>query len=338
MRTATVLLSMMLGLSPSQGRHRKNLLSERIGVCTGVSNADAVKRAGGHHIELGLSDFANPEKDDARFADDLQRALACGLPTCSTNGFFPGSIKVTGPLADHQRAVQYTETALRRAHEAGIKVCVLGSAGSRNIPDGFPRQEAEAQFVELLRKLAPIARKYDIVIAIEPLQKSESNFINTVQRRLDKFDRFFADEADAAVTVSREKDRFTVEITVKSRGFFFRTERTGTDLGTTFNEAADLMMRQIVKNKEKLGNRVRSHEIEVAGEEMNYAAPENEGEDYRIVREKTFRIEPMTEQEAVLQMDMLGHTFFVFRNSGTDEINIVYRRHDDSYGLLIPKG
>ena len=71
---------------------------------------------------------------------------------------------------------------------------------------------------------------------------------------------------------------------------------------------------------------------------MNYAAPENEGEDYRIVREKTFRIEPMTEQEAVLQMDMLGHTFFVFRNSGTDEINIVYRRHDDSYGLLIPKG
>ena len=87
MRTATVLLSMMLGLSPSQGRHRKNLLSERIGVCTGVSNADAVKRAGGHHIELGLSDFANPEKDDARFADDLQRALACGLPTCSTNGF-----------------------------------------------------------------------------------------------------------------------------------------------------------------------------------------------------------------------------------------------------------
>lgn len=181
MRTATVLLSMMLGLSPSQGRHRKNLLSERIGVCTGVSNADAVKRVGGHHIELGLSDFANPEKDDARFADDLQRALACGLPTCSTNGFFPGSIKVTGPLADHQRAVQYTETALRRAHEAGIKVCVLGSAGSRNIPDGFPRQEAEAQFVELLRKLAPIARKYDIVIAIEPLQKSESNFINTVQ-------------------------------------------------------------------------------------------------------------------------------------------------------------
>ncbi len=166
----------------------------------------------------------------------------------------------------------------------------------------------------------------------------KDNFINTVQRRLDKFDRFFADEADAAVTVSREKDRFTVEITVKSRGFFFRTERTGTDLGTTFNEAADLMMRQIVKNKEKLGNRVRSHEIEVAGEEMNYAAPENEGEDYRIVREKTFRIEPMTEQEAVLQMDMLGHTFFVFRNSGTDEINIVYRRHDDSYGLLIPKG
>ena len=181
MRTTTVLLSMMLGLSPCQGRNRKNLLSERIGVCTGVSNADAVKKAGGHHIELGLSSFANPDKDEAKFDEDLQEALSCGLPVCSTNGFFPGSIKVTGPKADHEKAVQYAETALRRAHEAGIQVCVLGSSGSRNIPEGFSRQEAERQFVEMLKKLAPIAKKYDIVIAIEPLQKSESNFINTVQ-------------------------------------------------------------------------------------------------------------------------------------------------------------
>ena len=164
------------------------------------------------------------------------------------------------------------------------------------------------------------------------------SFINTVQKRLNKFDRFFPDEADANVTASLERDRVTVEITVKSRGFFFRTEKTGTDLATTFNEAADLMMRQIVKNKEKLGNRVRTREVEKAGEETNYAVPENEGQDYRIVREKSFRMEPMTEQEAVLQMDMLGHTFFLFRNSQTDEINVVYRRHDDSYGLLIPKG
>ena len=168
-------------LAKSFAKTGKNRLSERIGVCTGISNADVVKAAGGHHLELGLSDFANPEKDEATFETDLKRARECGLPVCSTNGFFPGSIKVTGPNADHERAVRYTETALRRAHEAGIKVCVLGSSGSRNIPDGFSRQEAERQFVELLRKLAPIAKKYDIVIAIEPLQKSESNFINTVQ-------------------------------------------------------------------------------------------------------------------------------------------------------------
>lgn len=174
------LLCMALGVLPCQGKKRNNL-SERIGICTGASSAKVVKAAGGHHIELGLSSFVVADKGDADFEPRLREALDCGLPTCSTNGFFPGDIKVTGPNADHERAIRYTETALRRAQEAGIKVCVLGSAGSRNIPEGFPRQKAEEQFVELLKKIAPIAKKYDIIIAIEPLQKSESNFINTVQ-------------------------------------------------------------------------------------------------------------------------------------------------------------
>ena len=164
------------------------------------------------------------------------------------------------------------------------------------------------------------------------------SFIDMVQKRLNKFDRFFSTEPDATVTATVEKDRYTVEITVKSRGFFFRTERTASDLDTAFNEAADLMMRQIVKNKEKLGNRIRSREVDIAREEINYDPEVREGADFRLVREQSFRIEPMTEQEAILQMDMLGHTFFVFRNSTTDEINVVYRRHEeDSYGLLIPK-
>ena len=122
------------------------------------------------------------------------------------------------------------------------------------------------------------------------------SFLKTVQKRLDKFDRFFPEEADANVTVSMEKDRITTEITVKSGGFFFRTERTGNDLASTFNEAADLMMRQIVKNKEKLGNRVRTREVEIAGEELNYAVPEEGSEEYSIARKKTFKAEPMTPQ------------------------------------------
>ena len=140
------------------------------------------------------------------------------------------------------------------------------------------------------------------------------------------------------VPVDLEKDRYTVEITVKSRGFFYRTERTSTDLDSAFREAVDLMMRQIVKNKSKLGNRVKVKEVELAGEELDLTAPDEteEEQEYHIAREKRFVIEPMSEQEAILQMNMLGHTFFMFRNADTNELNIVYRRHDDSYGLLVP--
>lgn len=164
----------------------------------------------------------------------------------------------------------------------------------------------------------------------------KQNFNNTVEKRLQKFDRFFDGDAEATVTVTVEKgDRQTVEITLKNRGLLYRTERTAHDMETAFSEAADLMMRQIVKNKEKLGNRIRAREVELAQEEIQYV-PEVEGEDYRIVREKRFRVEVMTEEEAVLQMELLGHTFFMFRNSTTNEINVVYRRHDDSFGVLIP--
>ncbi|MBP0985461.1 MAG: ribosome-associated translation inhibitor RaiA [Oscillospiraceae bacterium] len=164
------------------------------------------------------------------------------------------------------------------------------------------------------------------------------SFIDNANKRLQKFDRFFNEEADAAVNVDLEKDRYTVEITVKSRGFFYRTERTSTDLDSAFREAVDLMMRQIVKNKSKLGNRVKVKEVELAGEELDLTAPDEteEEQEYHIAREKRFVIEPMSEQEAILQMNMLGHTFFMFRNADTNELNIVYRRHDDSYGLLVP--
>ena len=97
------------------------------------------------------------------------------------------------------------------------------------------------------------------------------------------------------------------------------------------------MMRQIVKNKSKLGNRVKAREVELAVEELDISPEETDSEpEYNIAREKRFMVEPMSEQEAILQMNMLGHTFFMFRNSDTKELNIVYRRHDDTYGLLVP--
>jgi len=96
------------------------------------------------------------------------------------------------------------------------------------------------------------------------------------------------------------------------------------------------MMRQIVKNKSKLGNKVKAKEVDLAGEEMDLTPDSDVEQEYTIAREKRFAVEPMTEQEAILQMNMLGHTFFMFRNAETNEINVVYRRHDNTYGLLVP--
>ena len=153
-------------------------LDEHIGIC-GTGWAEAAQKCGLDYLEANVSSFLCPESDDSVFNANRE-ALAGALPIYSANGYFPGSIKVVGPQAETERAIKYSETAIRRAAEIGIKVLVLGSSGSRSIPEGFSREEAEKQFLALLKGIAPTAEKYGVVVAIEPLQHSETNFINTV--------------------------------------------------------------------------------------------------------------------------------------------------------------
>lgn len=153
-------------------------LDEHIGIC-GTGWAEAAQKCGLDYLEANVSSFLCPESDDSVFTANRE-ALAGNLPIYSANGYFPGSIKVVGPQAETGRAIKYSETAIRRAAEIGIKVLVLGSSGSRSIPEGFSREEAEKQFLALLKGIAPTAEKYGVVVAIEPLQHSETNFINTV--------------------------------------------------------------------------------------------------------------------------------------------------------------
>ena len=169
----------LTGIFACSGRNR-NRLSDRVGVCTSPSKAALVKEAGGYHVEQNLTDFLAPEKDESVFEKNLESMAPTGIPSYSTNCFFPGDVRIVGPDADHERALRYTEVAMQRAQAAGIKVTVLGSAGSRKIPDGFSPEEAEEQFVSLLKRMGPIAKKYGVTIAIEPLRHQESNFINTV--------------------------------------------------------------------------------------------------------------------------------------------------------------
>ena len=152
----------------------------RLGVCTSIRNAQKVKDAGGDYIELSVSGFLMPLKTDAEFAENLALAKASPIPVYSCNGFFPGEIRITGPDRDHARALEYCETAFRRAQATGIRRLVLGSSGSRNFPEGYDKAAATDELVELLEKMGPLAEKYDVVVALEPLRKEETNLINTV--------------------------------------------------------------------------------------------------------------------------------------------------------------
>lgn len=158
----------------------------------------------------------------------------------------------------------------------------------------------------------------------------KDSFEDRVEKRLAKLDKFFDDEAEAFVTVSVEKNYQKVEITVRDRGFVARAERSAIQMEEAFENAADVLTKNIIKNRKKLSERLQKpFELE------EFDEPE-EGR-YHLIREKHFVVKPATVDEAILQMNMLGHNFYLFRDADTDEINLVYTRKDGSYGVLVPE-
>ncbi len=151
-----------------------------IGVCTSVQNAAVLKDAGCAYIEEGVRRLLIPDQPAGEFAPRRAEALACGLPVRACNGFLPGSLKSTGPEADHDGVLAFAATAFERAAEVGVRTIVFGSSGSRSIPEGFDRDAAKEQFLALLDRMGLLAARSGITVAIEPLQSSECNFINTV--------------------------------------------------------------------------------------------------------------------------------------------------------------
>ena len=158
------------------------------------------------------------------------------------------------------------------------------------------------------------------------------SFKERVEKKLAKFDRFFDEDANAIVKVTNEKDRETVEITIQSQGMIFRSEKTTSDRMDSLEAVTDALFTQIVKNKNKLVKKLRDSAFDsLAPEELH---PE-EG-DYQVIRSKKFSMKPMSVDEAILQMNMLEHEFYVFRNDDTHEINVVYKRNTGDYGLIEP--
>lgn len=164
------------------------------------------------------------------------------------------------------------------------------------------------------------------------------SFKEKVEKKFTKFDKFFDDNADAAVTVTMERNRYTIELTVHNGGYIYRAEKTGLDLEEALDLAVDSLSAQIRRNKKKLSKRVRNaNPVEVFAPFGGDVEDEVEEPQYQIVRTKTFPVFAMDVDEAVLQMNMLGHQFFMFRNAETGQINVVYLRRDGDYGLLVPE-
>lgn len=160
------------------------------------------------------------------------------------------------------------------------------------------------------------------------------------EKKVGKLDRFFKEDATAAITFSVEKERNNkVEVTVRSSGTIFRVSESTSDMYASIDAAVTTLERQIRKNKTRLEKRLRQGAFERAldvSEVSTFAPDEPEEGEYRIVRSKTFPIKPMTRDEAILQMNLVGHSFFAFRDEDAGgAFAVVYRRNDGDYGLIV---
>lgn len=156
-----------------------------------------------------------------------------------------------------------------------------------------------------------------------------------VEKKLSKLDKFFKDDTEARVVVGTIKEQEYIEATVYASGMIFRAEVTDFDVLAATDKIVDVIERQIRKNKTRLAKRIRSDYA--TDEHMISGGEYHDGEDtekFEIIKTKRFKVKPMSPEEAVLQMNLLGHSFFVFKNHETDEMNVVYRRKDGKYAII----
>ena len=158
------------------------------------------------------------------------------------------------------------------------------------------------------------------------------------EKKVMKLERFFGTDADALVTFSVEKNRNNVEITVHAANTYFRASESTSDMFASIDAAVATIERQIRKNKTRLEKRLRKDAFDAYPEE-SYFIPESDKEEepsYQLVRTKRFFFRPMSIDEAILQMNLVNHTFFAFRNEDDGgAFSVVYKRKDGGYGIIV---
>ena len=188
-------------------------------------------------------------------------------------------------------------------------------------------------------------RSYIKLISIIPNNKKESVTMKIVtngrqmvvgtelkllfEKKLKRLDKYFDDDVTAYITLARKKNLERLELTISSKGTMFRSEVTADTFQTALDEAIEKITRQIVRNKTKLKKIVYSGEPDVS-------EPAEDEEEYNIKIVKTFDMHPMTSDEAILRMNLLEHSFFMYLNAETGKYNVVYLRNDGDYGIIEP--
>ena len=156
-----------------------------------------------------------------------------------------------------------------------------------------------------------------------------------VENKLGKLERYFTSDTEIHVTLSVQKGQQKIEVTIPVKGGIIRSEEKSSDMYVSIDLVEEIIERQLRKYKNKL---VAKHqEGGNFNQEFFYASTPEDDSEIKIVRTKRFGIKPMYPEDACVQMDLLGHDFFVFCNAETDEVNVVYKRKNGAYGLIEPE-
>ncbi len=157
-----------------------------------------------------------------------------------------------------------------------------------------------------------------------------------VEDRLSKLEKYFAPDTEVHVTLSVEKERQKIEVTIPVKGNTIRAEQVSNDMYVSIEVVEETIERQLKKYRNKLVTKQQSAE-KIFAEEYLDADYDDEDDDIKIIRTKHFGIKPMYPEDACVQMELLGHDFFVFLNAETEEVNVVYKRKGNTYGLIEPE-
>ena len=157
---------------------------------------------------------------------------------------------------------------------------------------------------------------------------------SAVEAKLGKLERYFTADTEIYVTLSVEKDRQKIEVTIPMKGNIIRSEQTSSDMYVSIDLVEEIIERQLRRYKTKL---IAQQQAAASVQPDYLEADEEEEEEVKIVRTKKFDIKPMYPEDACVQMELLGHSFYVFCNAETDQVNVVYRRKGNTYGLIEPE-